>query len=391
MAAAHDYDAAAELARFHDSRAGVRGLVECGITAVPPLFSPPTATLPPTPTPKAPAPATPSSSAFTVPIVDLSLPRPDAVALVRPAARSHGFFHATNHRVPAVIVSAALAAAMAFHEQPLAARSAFCSLDPTGPVAYSTVPLTQRQQGQGGCVDAPSPTVPLRDSLRVRFGPGEPDLGNDDLLPPSCRDALRVYQRVVNGFGEEMTGLLSEALGVGAARLEEELRVRGWLMACHYYPPCPEPGSVVGCREHTDPGVFTVLAQEDGGVGGLQVRYDGDGGDDDGGGVWVDVVPVAGALLVNIGDLLKMISNEEYKSVEHRVVIKSKQDARVSIALFFNPAKRGHSDRFGPLPELVTAERPAEYGNFTFFEFMSSRRKFGHSRSSIQCLKVSSS
>ncbi|CAN6298280.1 unnamed protein product, partial [Urochloa humidicola] len=229
-----------------------------------------------------------------------------------------------------------------------------------------------------------------RDSLRVRFGPaGEPaELGNDDdLLAPSCRDALRVYQRVVSGFGEEMARLLSEALGVDAGRLEEELQVRGWLMACHYYPPCPEPGSVVGFREHTDPGVFTVLAQ-DGGVGGLQVRYDdGDGG----GGVWVDVVPVAGALLVNIGDLLKVVSNDEYKSVEHRVVIKSKQDARVSIALFFNPAKRGHSDSFGPLPELVTAERPAEYGNSTFFEFMSSRRKFGHSRSSIQCLKVSSS
>ncbi|CAN6287252.1 unnamed protein product [Urochloa humidicola] len=97
----------------------------------------------------------------------------------------------------------------------------------------------------------------------------------------------------------------------------------------------------------------------------------------------------APGLLVNIGDLLKVVSNDQYKSVEHRVVIKSKQDARVSIALFFNPAKRGDSYRFGPLPELVTAERPAEYGNFTFVEFMSFRRKFGHSRSSIQCLKVS--
>ncbi|CAL4926659.1 unnamed protein product [Urochloa decumbens] len=375
-AAAHDYEAAAELARFHGTRAGVRGLVESGVTAVPPLFSTPTTMTPAAPLAPPAAPATPPSSAFTIPVIDTSLPRPDAVALVRAAARSHGFFHATNHRVPAGAVAAALAAARSFHEQPLAARSAFYSLDPVGPVAYSTIPVTQQP-----------PVLPWRDSLRVRFGPGNPELGD---LPPSCRDALRVYQRALAGFGEEMAGLLSEALGVGAARLEEELRVRGWLMACHYYPPCLKPGSVmVGSREHTDPGVFTVLAQD--GVGGLQVRYDRDhdGDVDDNGGVWVDVVPVPGALLVNIGDLLKVVSNDEYKSVEHRVVIRSKQDARVSIALFFNPAKRGHSDRFGPLPELATAERPAEYRNFTFFEFMSSRRKFGHSRSSMQCLKVS--
>ncbi|XP_022685597.1 1-aminocyclopropane-1-carboxylate oxidase homolog 4 [Setaria italica] len=375
MAAAHDYDAEAALARFHEFRAGVRGLVESGVAAaaVPPLFT--TSTMP---TPQ--APATPSSS-FTVPVVDLSLPRSDTVALVRAAARSRGFFHVTNHRVPAGIVASAIAAVRAFHEQPLAARSAFYSLHPVGSVAYSTIPITQQQQG---VVDAP--VLPWRDSLRVRFGPGEPELGN---LPAWCRDALRVYQRLLKGFGEEMAWLLSEALGVGAGRLEQELRVRGWLMACHYYPPCPEPARVVGSLEHTDPGVFTVLVQDS--VGGLQVRYhDGDGGGGDGGGVWVDVVPVAGALLVNIGDLLKVVSNDEFKSVEHRVVIKSKQDARVSIALFFNPAKRGDSDRFGPLPELVTAERPARYGNFTFFEFMSSRRKLGHSRSSIQRLKVTS-
>ncbi|RLN16427.1 hypothetical protein C2845_PM02G02690 [Panicum miliaceum] len=265
MAAAGDYDAEAELARFHGSRAGVRGLVESGVTAVPPLFS------------------------------SASLHRPDTVALVGAAARSRGFFHVTNHRVPAGIVAAA---ARAFHEEPLAARSAFYSLHPVGSVAYSTVPITQRRG-----VDA-APILPWRDSLRVRFGPGEPELGS---LPARCRDALHVYQRLLKGFGEEVAGLLSEALGVGAGRLEQELQVRGWFMACHYYPPCPEPTRVVGSLEHTESGLFTVLAQD--GVGGLQVRYhhDGPGGGGDGdGGVWVDVVPVTGALLVNIGDLLKV-------------------------------------------------------------------------------------
>lgn len=87
----------------------------------------------------------------------------------------------------------------------------------------------------------------------------------------------------------------------------------------------------------------------------------------------------------------QMVSNDELKSVEHRVVIKSTQDARVSIALFFNPAKRDITDLFGPLPELVTAEKPAQYRSFTLPEFMSSRREYGHSRSSIERFKVRSS
>ncbi|PAN45709.1 hypothetical protein PAHAL_9G136000 [Panicum hallii] len=270
MAAAGDYDAEAELARFHESRAGVRGLVESGVTAVPPLFFAPTV-----PAPQAPA----TPPAFTVPVVELSLPRADTVALVGAAARSRGFFHVTNHRVPAGIVAAA---ARAFHEEPLAASSAFYSLHPAGSVAYSTVPITQRRG-----VDA-APILPWRDSLRVRFGPGEPELGS---LPARCRDALHVYQRLLKGFGNEVAGLLSEALGVGAGRLEQKL----------------QPTRVVGSLEHTDPGLFTVLAQD--GVGGLQVRYhhDGAGGGGDGdGGVWVDVVPASCALLVNIGDLLKV-------------------------------------------------------------------------------------
>ena len=69
-------------------------------------------------------------------------------------------------------------------------------------------------------------------------------------------------------------------------------------MQCHYHPPCPEPERALGSREHNDGSLFTVLSQD--GVGGLQVRLDG--------GEWVDVALVAGTILVNIGDVLKVPS-----------------------------------------------------------------------------------
>jgi isopenicillin N synthase-like dioxygenase len=83
-----------------------------------------------------------------------------------------------------------------------------------------------------------------------------------------------------------------------------------------------------------------------------------------------------------------MASNDEYKSAEHRVVIKSSRDARVSIALFFNPAKREESDLFGPLPELVTPGNPQRYRTFNLTEFMDSRRKLGHGLPSINRFRI---
>ncbi|KAL6003456.1 hypothetical protein ACLOJK_023686 [Asimina triloba] len=66
---------------------------------------------------------------------------------------------------------------------------------------------------------------------------------------------------------------------------------------------------------------------------------------------------------------MHIISNDEYKSVEHRAVANPHRDPRVSIAVFLNPSKRGEGDLFGPLPELLSDDKPAHYRNFTMREF----------------------
>uniref|UniRef100_A0ACD5TYQ3 Uncharacterized protein n=1 Tax=Avena sativa TaxID=4498 RepID=A0ACD5TYQ3_AVESA len=355
--AAEVYDCAAALAEFEASRATVRDLVESGLASVPPLF------IAPSSTPKHPP------TDITIPTIDLSLPLSASVPLVGAAARTCGFFHVTNHGIDA---GAAVSAVRAFHELPAAVRSAFYSIAAVEGMSYSTVPYMDRDS-----LDGPGPILPWRVSLRVLLQAA--DLGR---LPAACRDALVEYLRRIEELGKKMTWLLSEALGVGAERLETATQVEGWLMACNYYPPCPEPARVEGAVEHTDPSLFTVLAQD--AIGGLQVRING--GDDDG--QWVDVPPVPGALLVNVGDVLKLVSNNEYHSVGHRVMIKSSQDARASLAVFFNPAMRGDSKLFGPLPELITTEKPAMYRSFAMTEFMDSRRKFGNGKLSTDHFRV---
>ncbi|MBH0120831.1 isopenicillin N synthase family oxygenase [Rhodococcus sp. HM1] len=68
-------------------------------------------------------------------------------------------------------------------------------------------------------------------------------------------------------------------------------------------------GDLTGMGEHTDFGIVTVLWADN--VAGLQVL-----GSD---GVWHDVAPRDGALLINLGDLTARLTNDRWRSTLHRV------------------------------------------------------------------------
>ncbi|KAI5001599.1 hypothetical protein ZWY2020_026249 [Hordeum vulgare] len=99
-----DYDATAALDEFYASRTGVCGLVESGVTIVPPLFL----------APNSPPPPPLGATSFVIPTIDLSLPRSAIVPLVHATARTCGIFYVTNHGVPAHTIDYALSAVRAF-------------------------------------------------------------------------------------------------------------------------------------------------------------------------------------------------------------------------------------------------------------------------------------
>lgn len=92
-----------------------------------------------------------------------------------------------------------------------------------------------------------------------------------------------------------LSEVLSEALGVGKEVLGEMKCMDSEYLTLLYYPASPEPDKSLGTVEHSDPTVLTVLVQDD--SGGLQIKHDG---------CWIDVPPVPGALIVNIGDFLQV-------------------------------------------------------------------------------------
>uniref|UniRef100_A0A0D9WNY5 Fe2OG dioxygenase domain-containing protein n=1 Tax=Leersia perrieri TaxID=77586 RepID=A0A0D9WNY5_9ORYZ len=305
-------DRAALVKAFDESRTGVRGLVESGVTTVPEIFR--------HPDPYASLPLAPPG--VSIPVVDLSLPSPAA-----DAARDWGFFYLVNHHamLPADFPGRLLAAVRAFNELPAPERAAHYgrAVVGGGGVSYSSNVDLYR-----------SGAASWRDTVQIMFGPSRPDEGR---IPACCRAEVLEWDARAAAVARAVMALLCEGLGLGAAALEEASCLEGKMMVCHYYPVCPEPERTMGIVPHTDPGVLTVLAQD--GVGGLQVKHT----TEDGESYWVDAKPLPGALLINVGDLLQIMSNDKYKSVEHRVVMNSHEDARVSSAIFFNPGKRGDS------------------------------------------------
>ncbi|XP_016203072.1 protein SRG1-like isoform X2 [Arachis ipaensis] len=103
--------------------------------------------------------------------------------------------------------------------------------------------------------------------------------------------------------------------------------------------------NVIGLKPHSDAGSLTILLQANE-VDGLQIRKDG---------MWMPIILVSNAFIINVGDILEILTNEIYRSIEHRVTVNSKKE-RISIATFHKPQM---NKVISPIESLVTSERPA--------------------------------
>ena len=141
-------------------------------------------------------------------------------------------------------------------------------------------------------------------------------------------------RKVLDGLLQDLAESLSLDKNAFLQQFEpkqSEIKVR-----VNYYPPCPRPDLALGIMPHSDASGLTLLL-EFGATSALQVQKDK---------FWTTLkLPNDNSLLVNIGDLVEIISNGMLKSPWHQV--RTQLDVeRFSLAYFYNPPAKS---KIGPV------------------------------------------
>jgi len=276
-------------------------------------------------------------STDSVPVIDIaSLDSPGALAAIDAAFREWGFFQVTRHGIDDDVIVDLFSAATAFFEQPLADKRRILRTA-ENPWGFYDEELTKNTRDWKQVFD---------------YGPGD----GAALVPqwpdtvPGFEAAVLAYYRACETLAHRLLAAIAVNLGVPAARLSRHFSDdHTSFMRLNYYPKCP-PGPVAGptfgVNEHSDAGALTILLQDE--QAGLEVCRDGE---------WHLVEPRRDALVVNLGDMVQVWSNDEYRAALHRVITNTDRD-RYSAPYFFNPSYDTDS---APLPSRVGADRPARY------------------------------
>ncbi|VAH53333.1 unnamed protein product [Triticum turgidum subsp. durum] len=169
-------------------------------------------------------------------------------------------------------------------------------------------------------------------------------------------DALEECYAKLTELGLLIQDILSECMGLPPGFLAQYNTDRGFdfLTALRYFPATTDENN--GINAHEDGNCITFVLQD--GVGGLEVL-----GQD---GRWVPAEPVEGSIVVNVGDVLQVLSNKNVGAT-HRVVRRPGAH-RHSIAFFLNL----HGNKWvEPLPEFAgDAGDPPRYRGFRYNEYM---------------------
>ncbi|KAJ4703750.1 2-oxoglutarate (2OG) and Fe(II)-dependent oxygenase superfamily protein [Melia azedarach] len=164
-------------------------------------------------------------------------------------------------------------------------------------------------------------------------------------LPLSLRETLESYSAEVRKLAMAILAYMAKALKMDGEEMTECFSDGVQSMRMNYYPPCPEPDKTIGFTPHSDADALTILFQLNE-TEGLQIRKDGR---------WVPVKPLPNALVVNIGDIMEIVSNGIYRSIEHRATVNSTKE-RMSIATFYSSKL---DSELGPARSLIGPNNPA--------------------------------
>jgi len=273
---------------------------------------------------------------------------------LRHACENVGFLYATNHGVPQALIDRAFAASRRFHALPLAEKLKL-RLNENN-IGY--MPMNASVQGASTVHKATKPNQNESFFISHDRGPDHPDVRAG--LPlrgmnqwPAGMDDLRAdmvaYFKALEAMCDRMLPGFAAALDMPpntfAAMFANEAHAN--LRFLHYPPQEDMSENTFGAAPHTDNSFMTALARTD--VPGLAVRLPS--------GEWFAPPLIDGTFLINLGNIMRRLSNDRFLSTPHGVINESGTD-RYSIAFFYSP---NPATVLECLPSCVSADNPPQY------------------------------
>lgn len=261
-----------------------------------------------------------------VPVLDLAQPPEKVAAAMDEACAAWGFFHLVGHGLDPALTARVTAEARTFFGASAADKRAL-SRTRDNPWGYYDRELTKTRRDKKEIFDV-GPDVAHAVEADVfqgatPFPPWAPGLrpAVADWFA-ACEDlCLRLLRPVAAGLGAAPDALLADFDGGHTSFL----RLNRYPVTDPAADEADRPVGL-GIHHHTDAGALTVLLTD--GEPGLEVEKDGR---------WFPVDPVPGGVIINIGDMAQVWSNDRYPAPVHRVLAMEARE-RLSLAFFFNPA-----------------------------------------------------
>ncbi|PRQ18397.1 putative flavanone 3-dioxygenase [Rosa chinensis] len=295
--------------------------------------------------------ADPNDPEFAIPIVDMSLltsgspdQRTQIVHDLVKICEEWGFFIAINHGVQESLMKGMIEAYHGFFSLPDEEKEEF---------KFGNDVLEMFNYGTSYNL-ALDKVLLWRDFFKVRTHPEF----HSHYKPASFSEISLEFSKRSREVALEITRAISESLGLQPDYIYNTMNMdRGLqMLAGNYYPPCPQPQNAIGIPHHTDPGLVTLVIQNE--MNGLQVEHNGK---------WLTVNGPPNGFFVNLADQMQILTNGKYKSVMHRATVNNKA-TRISIAIPHGPSI---DTIIAPAPELCEREGQApKYHAMNYKEYM---------------------